>query len=197
MRSVSTYSHGAATDRHLPPGCRRQSTPNGAPGRLRARPKSCRNICQSGCIQSPPKRFPHRLKSLPAASTLGGFPTRADQVPSRFNTPRPASKILHLCGPPSPWQMLHRSFGNAAVRQSCSIFDGSMSAERTRNRFRLLNGKDRDCPKLAWKHKLQLLPRGSLPVLFRFLIIENWGILLPTNQRLPASGICLYLRPCV
>ncbi|WP_240722887.1 transposase, partial [Poseidonocella sp. HB161398] len=47
-------------------------------------------------------RYTHRvaisnidIHRRPAASTLGGFPTRAAKAPSRTLTPRPASKILH------------------------------------------------------------------------------------------------------
>jgi len=42
--------------------------------------------------------FPHRQRLTTAASTLGGFPTRADEAPPENVALRPASKILHHSG---------------------------------------------------------------------------------------------------
>lgn len=44
------------------------------------------------------RAFPIGLRLLPAASTLGGFPTRAAVVPSQTLSQRPASENLHLTG---------------------------------------------------------------------------------------------------
>lgn len=45
-----------------------------------------------------PAWFPKDSSRPPASSTLAGFPTRADQAPSRPLTPRPASEFLHQTG---------------------------------------------------------------------------------------------------
>jgi hypothetical protein len=42
------------------------------------------------------RSFPISSAKLPAASSLGGFPTRADRAPGSNLTPRPASENLHL-----------------------------------------------------------------------------------------------------
>lgn len=51
-----------------------------------------------------------------------------------------------FCGPSSPWQILRRSFRTAAIRQARSIFDGSISAQRTKHEFAAHNAIDRFQP---------------------------------------------------
>jgi hypothetical protein len=55
------------------------------------------DCCCRARRSSPAERFPHRLHPAPAASSLGGFSTRADTGPAATVTPRPASKNLHHC----------------------------------------------------------------------------------------------------
>lgn len=66
----------------------------------------------------PQRPFPIDSSQPPAASSLGGFPTRAEVTPRRSRPPRPASKNRHhtglcLCDP-----VLHRSFAKAVIEES-------------------------------------------------------------------------------
>ena len=57
--------------------------------------RTARSVRKSPSADAPSALFPHRNRQAPAASSRGGFPTRADLAPSRYLTPRPASEILH------------------------------------------------------------------------------------------------------
>ena len=73
----------------------------------------------------PSAHFPHRFRQDPAASSVGGFPTRVVVPPSRCVPPLPASENLHHSRLTGPLLMLR---AQRAVHSRFAVGRGARSA---------------------------------------------------------------------
>jgi hypothetical protein len=108
----------------------RPSVPRDGPCRRKQRTRSQ--------AETDPGHYPHRPFPIdssqpPAASSLGGFPTRAVRAPSCALTPRPASENLHLSGQSPADPTLQSSVPKSVIHAGRSIRNGPMSAVRTQS----------------------------------------------------------------
>lgn len=107
-----------------------------------------------------------------AASSLGGFPTRAEVAPAPTLAPRPASENLHQTCPSQRVRMLRRGFPKAATGALLSIQGAELSAVRAELRFLgLINGR-------SWPHRVGSSDPGSRRTVWdleAFSIREGWG----------------------
>jgi hypothetical protein len=102
----------------------RQSQPCGTP-ELPMRTARVVAFCtQNGKPCAPPRgqkpppwvRFLYRQRPAPAASSVEGFPTRADVAPRPSLMPRPASENLHQCGRQVPFDIFSKTDINSAQK---------------------------------------------------------------------------------